>query len=282
VNSDVAKKLSKLLKRTAEKSNMFRLIKTLDSGVVQGFHTFANGRNSFGGFLISNESETLWVLIIDWKDNDNYYLVLYPENNNQAPLAELHKEIINHDGSDLEWTYVPRKKDGKNEHRKHSFENTYGTLKAIVSLPNNIVTLEDTLNDLFHLAACRVIAHSLAENINSITAMSFPEGKRLEKKHYARERSAALVNLAKKIHSEKNDGNLPCDVCKFDFKNAYGERGALYIEAHHKMPLCELDDNDSKMTQVEDLGMVCANCHRMLHRRPWPTIEELKRSVNAL
>ena len=29
--------------------------------------------------------------------------------------------------------------------------------------------------------------------------------------------------------------------------------------------------------KVEDLAMVCANCHRMLHhKRPWPTIETLK------
>ncbi|MBH0001873.1 MULTISPECIES: HNH endonuclease [Pseudoalteromonas] len=281
MNPDVAKKLSLILEKTTKESNDFHLVNSIEQGVIEGFHTFSNGMNSFGGFLISNGSETLWVLIIDWKGDNNYYLVLYPENNNLPPLAELHKETTSQDGTDLTWSYIPRKKDKKNEIRKELFQNVFGALKAVVSLPNDDVTLDDTLNDLFHIAACRVLADNLEENLNSLTPVSFSEGKRLEKKHYSRERSQALVNRAKKIHAKKHKGELPCEVCEFDFKKKYGEKGALYIEAHHKVPLNELDENESRETLVEDLAMVCANCHRMLHRSPYQTIKELKHCLNA-
>ncbi len=33
-------------------------------------------------------------------------------------------------------------------------------------------------------------------------------------------------------------------------------------------------------TKPEDITMVCANCHRMLHRkRPWLTIDELTKLI---
>ena len=168
MNPDVAKKLSLILEKTTKESNDFHLVNSIEQGVIEGFHTFSNGMNSFGGFLISNGSETLWVLIIDWKGDNNYYLVLYPENNNLPPLAELHKETTSQDGTDLTWSYIPRKKDKKNEIRKELFQNVFGALKAVVSLPNDDVTLDDTLNDLFHIAACRVLADNLEENLNSL------------------------------------------------------------------------------------------------------------------
>lgn len=64
-------------------------------------------------------------------------------------------------------------------------------------------------------------------------------------------------------------------MCAFDFEQAYGDRGADYIEAHHKIPLSEL--TGETRTRPSDLAMLCANCHRMIHaKRPWLTINELK------
>jgi 5-methylcytosine-specific restriction protein A len=40
------------------------------------------------------------------------------------------------------------------------------------------------------------------------------------------------------------------------------------------LPLAE---NDQPVeTRLKNLAIVCANCHRMLHRSPWTTIEDLK------
>ena len=72
---------------------------------------------------------------------------------------------------------------------------------------------------------------------------------------------------------------MQCEVCGFIFKDMYGELGDGYIECHHIIPLADIELQ--KETKINDLALVCANCHRMLHRkRPWITIEELKQIVN--
>jgi predicted HNH restriction endonuclease len=48
-----------------------------------------------------------------------------------------------------------------------------------------------------------------------------------------------------------------------------------YIEAHHKEAVASLDE--AHQSNPDDLVMLCANCHRMVHTRTPPlTVEELK------
>jgi 5-methylcytosine-specific restriction enzyme A len=102
----------------------------------------------------------------------------------------------------------------------------------------------------------------------------FPEGKILYRLHRARERSLELIARAKaKAFREK--GRLACAACGFDFANAYGFLGQGFIECHHLLPLSQL--RGAKNTRVSEVALVCANCHRMLHRRrPWLAFNELK------
>ena len=70
-------------------------------------------------------------------------------------------------------------------------------------------------------------------------------------------------------------GTLECEVCGFDFKSTYGELGDGFAECHHTKPISELMPGEK--TKITDLSIVCANCHRMIHRsKPWLRIEELK------
>ena len=70
-------------------------------------------------------------------------------------------------------------------------------------------------------------------------------------------------------------GNLCCEVCGFDFEARYGEMGEGYIECHHIKPISQYTEEDT--TTIDDLVLVCSNCHRMLHRkRPWIGKDELK------
>ncbi len=106
----------------------------------------------------------------------------------------------------------------------------------------------------------------------------YNEGKEQLKLHKTYERSATLIREAKKLFREKND-RLYCEVCGFDFGKVYGELGEDFIEAHHKKPVSQMKDND--VTKVEDLAMVCSNCHRMIHRKsPYLSIDELKEILN--
>ena len=55
-------------------------------------------------------------------------------------------------------------------------------------------------------------------------------------------------------------------MCRFDFEKSYGERGKGFIEVHHIKPLSS--SNEEMIINPEtDLVPVCANCHRMIHRR---------------
>lgn len=87
------------------------------------------------------------------------------------------------------------------------------------------------------------------------------------------ERNPKLIQLAKDAYKKKH-AKLTCQVCSFDFEEKYGAIGIDYIEGHHTKPVSEMTIGEE--TKIEDIAMVCANCHRMLHRRrPWLTIEEL-------
>lgn len=113
---------------------------------------------------------------------------------------------------------------------------------------------------------------------NRISDEGFPEGKIVERKHTARERNSALVKAAKDAYKKLNK-HLSCQVCNFDFEKFYGERGYDYIEAHHIIPVSEMQT--SKKTKITDIAMVCSNCHKILHRsRPWLTISQLKTLIN--
>lgn len=93
------------------------------------------------------------------------------------------------------------------------------------------------------------------------------------KQHLVRERSPKLIARAKELYKQKH-GKLICQVCQFDFEEEYGHIGSNYIEGHHTKPVSEMLPGEE--TRVEDIAMVCVNCHRMLHRRrPWLSIEEL-------
>lgn len=102
----------------------------------------------------------------------------------------------------------------------------------------------------------------------------FPEGKLKLKQHLVRERNQEVIKRAKERFLTLH-GKLFCEICDFDFKEHYGEIGEGYIEGHHTKPISEMGENEE--TKVEDIALVCANCHRILHRkRPWLSINELK------
>ncbi|MFR1823033.1 MAG: HNH endonuclease [Clostridium saudiense] len=106
----------------------------------------------------------------------------------------------------------------------------------------------------------------------------FPEGRKMLKQHIVRERDPRVIKKAKDIFKEKND-RIYCEVCGFDYESVYGDIGIDYIEGHHIKPVSELGENE--VTKIEDIILVCANCHRMIHRkRPWISKERLKDLIN--
>lgn len=105
----------------------------------------------------------------------------------------------------------------------------------------------------------------------------FPEGIILTRLHKQRERNTTLTKKKKK-KVLRETGKLECEVCGFDFNIVYGELGHGFAECHHTIPLSALEPGHK--TKLSDLAIVCANCHRMLHRsREWLSIKDLKRLI---
>lgn len=147
---------------------------------------------------------------------------------------------------------------------------------------NEFVGHKDTLSDIALAIKCILKGELLPElnNIENdeIESVGMKEGQTLYKYHKYKERNRTLV-AKKKRHFLNKHKHLFCEICGFDFANAYGDLGNGFIECHHILPLSEVTKEQN--TKLEDLSLVCANCHRMLHRNMGVTIENLKEIIKA-
>jgi 5-methylcytosine-specific restriction enzyme A len=96
------------------------------------------------------------------------------------------------------------------------------------------------------------------------------EGAKVVRISRSAERDPRLRSQAVRIHGTN------CLGCGFSFGKAYGSWGENYVEIHHMTPL---GDGIERQTDARtDLIPLCANCHRMVHRRPGIclSLEELR------
>lgn len=101
------------------------------------------------------------------------------------------------------------------------------------------------------------------------------EGRMLTRVHAYKERDRKFAAMAKKHYKTKNGGKLWCVACDLKPESLYDDKGERCIEAHHKIPIEELQPDS--ITRVDDMAMVCASCHRVIHsRKPCLTIEEVR------
>lgn len=105
----------------------------------------------------------------------------------------------------------------------------------------------------------------------------FREGQRKLRIHQEIERNTKAIRQKKALVLAET-GCLQCEVCDFDFCETYGEIGKGFAECHHRTPIHTLIE-ESTITLIQ-LAIVCSNCHRMLHRSPFPTVEELRDLLN--
>lgn len=146
-------------------------------------------------------------------------------------------------------------------------------LHEFLARPAEMTEVERLIRQGIAEGDLQVLAPTEDEEFDDFSA---PEGRLLMRRHRARERNKSLRK--KKIASVLQRGGwLACEACGFDFEAVYGDRGAGYIECHHVLPLHVAGEGRTKLS---DLALICANCHRMIHRRaPWPTPAELRASI---
>lgn len=106
----------------------------------------------------------------------------------------------------------------------------------------------------------------------STPAAEFEEGQRLVSERAYFKRNPELVTRAKKHYG------YICQACGFSFRETYGRLGDDYIECHHLNPLSEREDAEALIaTSLDEVTVLCSNCHRMIHRsRPALSMEQLR------
>jgi 5-methylcytosine-specific restriction protein A len=96
------------------------------------------------------------------------------------------------------------------------------------------------------------------------------EGLRTETVRYVRGRSRYLRDLA----LEESEGI--CSVCEVDYSKLLGGKGVRVLQVHHRKQLAA--DIAPRVTTLNDLAVVCANYHMLIHMNPKQAlaVEELK------
>lgn len=139
------------------------------------------------------------------------------------------------------------------------------------------VTLQSDLREILSLYS-KLVARGGRDNFEDIsgadaieTEGATIEERRRYRQHRKIERSPKAAKRAKEVHG------TVCQGCALDFGVIYGPVGNGYIEAHHLTPLSELpEDVPVSLDPKADFAVLCANCHRMVHRKNGP------RTVDAL
>lgn len=93
------------------------------------------------------------------------------------------------------------------------------------------------------------------------TDEEFFEGRLVTATHYRRERSPKL--RAKLLAARAKGGKLCCDGCGWSPGLIDALIADAAFEAHHLEPLAA---TGPRRNSIADLALLCANCHRLLHR----------------
>jgi len=107
----------------------------------------------------------------------------------------------------------------------------------------------------------------------------FAEGRILTKIHRHIERNRKLRE--KLISSRRKANLLRCDACLCTNPTYNARLDDAIFDAHHMVPL---STQGSTKTKLSDVSLLCANCHRIIHRLiassgKWATVEDVRRAL---
>ena len=116
---------------------------------------------------------------------------------------------------------------------------------------------------------CKTTIGLIDESVIGVSDLEALEGGLELVNHLRRERKPKLV-CAKKKAVLAASGELVCEACGFNFATAYRDLGEGFCEVHHRTALA----GGRRATRLEDLAILCSNCHRMIHHTdPMQSVE---------
>lgn len=140
-------------------------------------------------------------------------------------------------------------------------------------------------HEVSHLAA-QILASTTLDGITEADVAQvdadeeFVEGRVLTALHRVRERNSKLRK--KVLAARMKSGQLSCDACGDGPKTTVQDLMASGFEAHHTIPLA---DSGPTSTKISDLALLCATCHRLIHRamhvqRRWVSVPKFRQLLD--
>ena len=118
--------------------------------------------------------------------------------------------------------------------------------------------------------AVRQMAEVIRSNIAAARAIpldkegvdeEFFEGRVATIVHSRRERNRKLRSQL--IEQRRNGGGLICEICSTKGPSGSDALAEAMFEAHHIVPLSAASE---RKTRLADMALLCANCHKIIHR----------------
>lgn len=114
----------------------------------------------------------------------------------------------------------------------------------------------------------------------SVIASVAVEGGRSLVEHLKQERSRALVETKRRAYRAVH-GHLRCEACQLSEFALPAGIGEGCFEVHHLVALGARQS--SGLTRIDELALLCANCHRMIHRsNPMLTVAQLRSVLQTM
>jgi 5-methylcytosine-specific restriction protein A len=134
------------------------------------------------------------------------------------------------------------------------------------NIPGSGIQIPDAAaREIERLWALHVSTQAVDEAQGEI--LSALEGDLKQQLVWSRTRESSLRKAKLRAALKQSpDGLLRCEVpgCGFCFESFYGEVGKGFAHVHHVNALAGREQ--AQVTTLDDLVIVCANCHAMIHR----------------
>ncbi|MGO7604755.1 HNH endonuclease signature motif containing protein [Rhizobium ruizarguesonis] len=128
-------------------------------------------------------------------------------------------------------------------------------------------------------AAIRAGIAMLRPEEASIDLDEFSEGRLLTALHLRRERSPKMRKL---LLQQRRPRGLICEMCDLHRSEMPFEFQEALFEVHHILPLA---DSGERLTKLSDLALLCACCHRLIHKAiastgQWLSVGDVKKQLS--
>ncbi|AMD57820.1 hypothetical protein AWN88_06250 [Agrobacterium tumefaciens] len=108
-----------------------------------------------------------------------------------------------------------------------------------------------------------------------------PKGRLLTALHVRRERNPKVRKML--LDAQRPEG-FRCEICDLARPSLETSMQEAMFEAHHLVPLAEAGE---RKTMLADLALLCASCHRLIHRAmvmrsSWLSIAEARSMIVSM